>query len=771
MEQEEFMRYPSMKLIGVILIVMAFIFVSYAPAAEPESSPGASRRKEAEKGEATSWRLDPITVYGTAAGSEAFITPSDVLSPSNQETYTKKSLETFGRQGNISVFKIVEMAPSVNYTAVDALGTNESGYHDSIRIRGKKQTGPGGIKTYDGVPISGNPGGGKTIFDLENVESVDLYKGYIPADKGLGFSNLAGKVDLNIRMPEHSFGADLAQTIGSDNLRRSFLRLDSGDIGPVSAFGSFSYTTSDKYKGEGDLERTNGALGIVFRPNDKIRGEFFLTYNKDDHHNYYNLTYAEARDLGRNFRKDFNTDRRSSNYYDYNRQNFEDTALLANMEGFLSPDSKISLKPYYFHDKGRYWFASGADVRKWDIDHDIYGVILKYEKHFSKELNAKLGYWGHRQEPPGPPVSQKKYTVGANGLTYAGWGLLAKNDYHDFHSPFAEASGQIGNFVYAVGLRYLDFKLGSLKSYTNGTNAATSQDYDTAIAQGKLDSWASVDARHFREWLPSLYVGYNISKDATVYFDYTRTYGLDVNLFPTYVQQRANFVSKRVTLQSLWDKLDLETADNFDLGLKYRIGNIFLNPNFFVSLVKNKQARVYDASYNVTYPFNTEDALGYGAEITASGSLSKAVEFLVGLSYNKYYFRDDIRTASNTTILSSGNQVPDAPVYMAKAALSYKLGGFVLTPSVRYMSTRYGDVLNDERIGASTIVDFDVLYRIEKFLGTKSAEFRLTATNLFNEKYISAINTADDALAATNTAATYQTGAPFGLYAGVCLKF
>ena len=108
---------------------------------------------------------------------------------------------------------------------------------------------------------------------------------------------------------------------------------------------------------------------------------------------------------------------------------------------------------------------------------------------------------------------------------------------------------------------------------------------------------------------------------------------------------------------------------------------------------------------------------------------------------------------------------------MAKAALSYKIFGFALTPSIRYMSERYGDVLNQEKIGDATIVDFDIAYEIKKILGAKSVEFRITATNVFNQKYISAINTADDALAATTTAATYQTGAPVGVYANVSLKF
>jgi iron complex outermembrane recepter protein len=756
------MKYQTKKIIGTVLLVAALNM----------GSSDVIMAEDPENNQTPPWQLEPITVYDTTTDTlDAFVAPLDVLAPSNQESFTKKSIETFGRQGNINVFKVVEMAPSVNYTAVDALGTNENGFHDSIRIRGKKQTGPGGVKSYDGVPINGNPGGGKTIFDMENIESVDLYKGYIPVDKGLGFSNLVGKVDLNIRRPEHAFGADLSQTIGSDNLFRTFLRLDTGDIGNVSAFGSFSDTTSDKNKGEGILRRTNESLGVVIKPSDRIKTELFVTHNSGTQHNYYNLTYAETQNLGQNFNRDFNTDPASSNYYDYNKQNFEDTTLLANIEDAITPDSKLSFKPYYMNDNGEYSYASGTNVVKWNINHELFGAVLKYEKSFSKSLNTELGYWAHRQLPPGPPTDQKTYTVGPSALRFAGYAVLADNDYHDFQSPFTAVNGQMGNFVYTAGVRYLDFKLGALKSYTSGTNAATSQDHDTAVANGNLDPWASVDSKDFGEWLPSAYLGYNMSKDATLYVDYTRTYGLVVNLFPTYVQQRANFVARGVRLQSLWDELDLETADNFDLGVKYKIGDICLNPNTFVSVVKNKQARIYDASYNVTYPYNAADALAYGAELAASGAISKDWDFLVGLSYNKYYFTDDLRTASNTTISSGGNQVPDAPMYMAKAALTYKIFDFALTPSVRYMSERYGDVLNQEKIGDATIVDFDISYEIKKILGTKSVEFRITATNLFNQKYISAINTADDALAATTTAATYQTGAPFGVYANVSLKF
>lgn len=413
------MNYSRMKWIGLGCISAALILepLAAANAAEPQDTQEAPLK------------LEPITIYGTAADDGQFVTPLNLLAPSNQETYTPKSIETFGRQGNINVFKIIELSPSINYTAVDALGTNENGFHDSLRIRGKKQTGPGSVKSYEGVPISGNPGGGKTIFDLENIDGVDVYKGYIPVDKGLGFSNLIGKVDLHIKRPAPEFGAELSQTVGSDNFYRTFLRLDSGAIGNAAAFASFSNTVSDKYKGEGDLERTNGAFGMTAQPNDRLKTEFFVSHNRDEHHNYYNLTYNETKNLGLNFNKDFNSNPASSNYYDYNNQHFEDTVLLANIEDAITSDSTLSFKRYYLNDTGEYAYASGANVIKWDIDHELFGAILAYEKSFSKELNAKLGYWAHRQLPPGPPSDQKRYTVGPNGLTYAGYAVLADNNY------------------------------------------------------------------------------------------------------------------------------------------------------------------------------------------------------------------------------------------------------------------------------------------------------------------------------------------------------
>lgn len=719
---------------------------------------------------ADAYKLDAISTTGDAQ-ADSMVAKQEQKEPFSPQTYTKEGIKTLGKQTNMNVYKVIDMSPSVSYSAVDAFGSNESSYHDPVRIRGKNQSGPGGVLSVEGLPVNSNPGGGKTIYDMENFSAVDVYKGYVPVDKSLGFSNLIGKVDMTIDKPKNEFGGSLSQMLGSDNATRTFIRVDSGKVGDVKAFASISYTAGDKNKGEGELKRTNGMLGMTYTPNDALKTELFLVQNSDEHHNYYQLSYAEAKNLGRYGGKDFATTKGTSQYYDYNKQNFDDTAVIANISYKLTSDSRISFKPYYLQDKGDYWYAQNANVVNWMIDHKLFGATLAYEKSFSSALNAKFGYWAHRQQPPGPPVSQKRYTVNASGLTFSGWAMLAKNNYHDFHSPYVELGGESGAWSYTAGVRYLNFKLGGLKSYTNGTNASTSQDYETAISRGTLDTWASVNDKVFHEWLPSFYLSYVANSDTSVYFDYSRSYGYDVNLFPSYVSNRATFVSKNITLQQLWDKQKLEISDNFDVGVKYKKDGIVYNPNIFMTKVTGKQSSVYDSALGVGYSSNNGDAISYGAELAVSGAVSESVDFMLSGSYNKYYYTSDMRTATNTAIGAKGKQIPDAPEYMAKAAATYKLGGWGFTPSVKYTDKRYADVENTQSIPAYTIVDFDVSYTKKKLLGAKEGIFRLTFTNLLNQRYISSIVTPDNALAATNTAATYQTGAPFGVYANVNFKF
>ena len=725
--------------------------------------------------------IEKIIVNDIQDSDALYLAESNSSEAKNRQIFTTKSISTLSTHANMNPYTVIAFSPSVNFTPVDSTGSNEPSYHDPIHIRGKSQSGPGGVYMINSMPTSSNPGGGKLMLDMENVFSIDLYKGYLSVDKNLGFSSLIGKVDMNILKPSNKMQTTISQSFGSDGFARSFIRFDSGKIDDISLFGSLSTLSNEKTKGDGEQKRYNGMAGFSYEPNQSFKADFYAIKNSDEHHNYYNLNYAQASDLGNFFNKDFATTKPTTNgdvnYYDWNKQDFDTTTFLADILFKPTNSDTITIKPYHKQDEGGYWFSkTNSDSSKnrvinWEIDHDLFGAVSSYEHKFSQELKSKIGYWYHKQLPPGPPSEQTKYKSQNGSLVYDGYAILSKNDYHVIQAPFVEVSGEVDKINYSVGAQYQTFKLGSIKSYTSNTNSSTSSDYDTAIANSALDLWASVDTKTFKTFLPSLYLGYNFSSEDAIYIDYSRSYGFDVNLFPTYSSNRASFVAKNVKLQDLWDDLELETSDNIDLGAKTVIGGVTINPTLFVSFVKNKQANIYDAFYGVNYPANVGEAFGYGSELSVSGALRDDLEFLLGLSYNKYAFTQNFQSSSTASTDIKGNQLPDAPEFMAKAALSYYLNKWTFTPSLRYTSSRYGDVANTQKIDAFTLVDLDISYKAPLFLGSKSTIFRATATNLTNEKYISTIVSADNVLAADGTSSTYQTGAPFGLFLSATLKY
>jgi hypothetical protein len=105
------MNSNCIKLIGMSCI-------SAILASEPYMSATAAESKDTQP---ASIKLQPITVYSAVAGDGQLVAPLDILAPLNQESYTQKSIETFGRQGIINVFKVIE-----SYTTGKAGGLKES---------------------------------------------------------------------------------------------------------------------------------------------------------------------------------------------------------------------------------------------------------------------------------------------------------------------------------------------------------------------------------------------------------------------------------------------------------------------------------------------------------------------------------------------------------------------------------------------------------------------------------------------------------------------
>lgn len=679
-----------------------------------------------------------------------------------------------------SPFKAVAAAPSVSFQSADPQGLSETGYHETIRIRGVGQTGPSSSRNIDDLPLTVNPGGSKGILDMENVSAIDLYRGAAPVDKSLGFSNLPGKIDLKTRAPESRLATEANFTGGSDDFRRFFLRQDMGRHGSVSGFVSGSYSAGDKWKGEGDFERQNLFAGLALDGGDAWGMELYAGYNQDERDNYRFFSYALASDFS-NYERDWSSDPSKVDYQGYNRQEFTDRFIYANLHARLAEGVELSIKPYYLTESGDYWFSSinSTDATKsrvidWMIEHDNLGVLTRLDWQLAPGQRLTPGLWVQTQEPPGPPSTQKKYKVTASGLVFDGWQVLADNDSHQLISPFLSYLGTFDRLSVEAGLRYVDLRLGELTAYNATGAAAKLADADAARAVGGVDAMASADAKTFDEWLPYLGLSWRLDPATRVFTRLGRSYGLDVNLFPYYYAQKSQFVAKGVSLQSLWDRLELETADNIDLGLAYERDDWSVGLTSFYARHANKQSTIYDPGIGVRYPWNIADAERYGIELEGTWRITPAWRLSGNYTWNRFSYLDDLALSSRATIGTEGKQVVDTPEHMLKLGLYYEQPVWGAGVSLSYIGERYGDVLNEERVDAVTLVDASAHYKLSKALTVK-----LEVLNLFDEEYIGPVSASDDAIAnytaalngVTGNGATYQYGSPRALYLALSATF
>ncbi|BAU23001.1 tonB-dependent receptor [Caldimicrobium thiodismutans] len=103
---------------------------------------------------------------------------------------TREGIELSGERGKGNVWEALSIIPGVIFESVDP--ANLSAEQSNVRIRGVR--GYLGGLTVQGVPNYGaNPIGPRAyLYDLENFESIALYKGAVPVNLGAGVGNRAG---------------------------------------------------------------------------------------------------------------------------------------------------------------------------------------------------------------------------------------------------------------------------------------------------------------------------------------------------------------------------------------------------------------------------------------------------------------------------------------------------------------------------------------------------------------------------------------------------
>lgn len=698
------------------------------------------------------------------------------MAQSNKPIGTKQTISTgtISKQGGaeqVNYHKPISLIPGVDLANRDPYGTT-----NTLRIRGKSHDAYGGSGgTIEGSPVKGMAPGKSLNFDLENISSISVSKGPIAANDGIGFSTDGGIIDLKIQRPKDEFGGKLKQSLGSHYFKRTFVRIDSGNLGDkAKLFVSGSYTDADKWKGEGKSPdgNTSLTLGISSTEQQKIQWELFGFRSKYRKHEYRGLSYAESKDLKNSYKNDYSNELNGSkdaNYYDYNRQEFDTNMLLGKLSVPVSENAQIEFKPYYSSEKGYMLSANGEqNTLKWLIDHATYGATLDY-KHQFKNTDMVLGYWHGIHEPPVPPTGQK-ILDSQNDLKFKSWPLLQKGSNHIFQSPYIQLTQYAGNTEFSAGLKYMSMTSPSMNYYD--TTNLTDVSYEAAFNQssGKLFSLSS---NKYNFLLPNLGATHHLNENTTIRASVGRNYDKPNYSFTAQVLGLFKTGKTLAELTPLWREIKPQLSNNMDVGMSYQTKNFYFAPTLFYSHIKNKSDSVFDPDLGFAYHQNKGEAVSYGLETAIGYRWSEALLTSLNFTYNKFEYTKNIAASGGTVIEAKNNQITNTPEFMASVSADWNIANdVILSPTVRYTGKRYADVLNKNSVNAHTLLDLSIGKSWPVGSG-KNVSLQSQVINVFDKRYIADVGTPNAAttdLAESNNK-YYYAGVPRTITVSVQLDF
>lgn len=237
--------------------------------------------------------LDTVVVTGTRA---PFTTDGSIVAETVAKTRSTITQEFIATQNpGQTILQSLNLVPGLNFVNNDPYG-NSGG---NIRLRGFD--GARVSLTFDGVPL--NDTGNYATYtnqqlDPELIEKASVNQGTTDVDSPTA-SATGGTINYTTARPLDEAGLQLNTSIGEFNYRRMFVRGDIGAFGPWGTTGylAASYTNYDKFKGPGELEKTqfNGRLYQNLGDGDFASLAFNWNVNRNNfYNNFINKAAFEA---------------------------------------------------------------------------------------------------------------------------------------------------------------------------------------------------------------------------------------------------------------------------------------------------------------------------------------------------------------------------------------------------------------------------------------------------------------------------------------------
>ena len=220
--------------------------------------------------------------------------------PKSRSTVSDEYLQT--QLAGQAVIQSLNLVPGVNFTNSDPYGSSGG------NLRMRSYDGNRVSLMLDGIQL--NDTGNYAMYtnqtlDPELVERVSVNLGTTDVDSPTA-SATGGTINIVTKNPTLDPHMVIQPSFGSDDYRRIFVRGDSGAFGPwgTTSYLAASYQKYDKFKGPGELEKTQINARIYQELGDEDFVALSLHGNRNRNNFIRNLSLAEIRANGYEFDND-----------------------------------------------------------------------------------------------------------------------------------------------------------------------------------------------------------------------------------------------------------------------------------------------------------------------------------------------------------------------------------------------------------------------------------------------------------------------------------
>ncbi len=664
--------------------------------------------------------------------------------------------------------QLIDSIPGVNASTDDNNGLANGNY--SIRGFTSDEIGT----TVNGAPI--NDSGNYKVYsteygDTENIGDITVLQGYPDVDTPISGA-AGGSIAWVTIDPPHKAGIDVTQSFGSNDFRRTFVRLNTGDTGAFRSWLSYSNNQANLWRGPGsqDADKVDGKTIWTIDDNNTISGS--VQYVRQDSYLYQSLTKAQLASGG--YDQSYDRTRLTptdANFYAFHKNPFKSWLVSLDGEFKLSDSLRLSVVPYFQYGNGgsgggatftestsplnQYQYANQdlngdgviggknakALVYSYNSSYTMRpGIIAKFNQDFGQDNSLEYGFWYERPRQEQTTV----YTaINAAGIPadYQGRDSVIRYPNGIVQRPFNEYTTTETKKAFATDTwtpnDFWTFTAGA--SFLSEKRSGFDFQYPGSVRKGYAGYGVNDVSATYHKWSPTVGAKYQLNEQNQFYFGMGKTFRAPINGAFLQNAAAANFPGQTVPASSFLNKP--ETATTADLGWRFYNDTFSANVDAYYSNLNNKQISGFDETTFATVYLSLPKVHNRGINTEASYKFAPNWTLYASYAYQKSTLETNLDSLGDGIYNTKGKDLLNTPRNLGYLRVSYDQGPFWASLDEKVRSSIYGDWSNTERVGGYATLNLSAGWRFNDISSFITRPYiKLNMFNLLDRKGLTNAN-------------------------------